>query len=131
MKKSLFILLITIMSSTFINTAQAHTEDHGKFVHTVFFWLKDPQNTEDRANFEKSLKKFLDSSKFIKTKHLGVPANTDRPIIDQTYSYCLMVSFNSKEEHDKYQEEDVHKVFIKESEKLWQKVLIYDSLSIL
>lgn len=131
MKKALLIILSFLFLNVFnINAGHAH-EVNGKFVHTVFFWLKNPDSKEDKASFESSLKKFLNSSVYIKTMHLGTPANTNRPIIDTTYSYCLNLTFNSKEDHDKYQEEEVHKVFIKESEMLWQKVLIYDSVNIL
>jgi hypothetical protein len=81
--------------------------------------------------FETSLKKFILNSKYIKTKHIGVPADTNRPIIDRSYTYCLSLTFNSKAEQEQYQEEAIHKVFIKESEMLWEKLLIYDSVSVL
>ncbi|ADY53142.1 Stress responsive alpha-beta barrel domain-containing protein [Pseudopedobacter saltans DSM 12145] len=114
-----------------MNSSIAEESPNGKFVHTVLFWLKNPDSKKDREAFEKSLTKFVNTSVFIKTKHLGVPASTDRPVIDKTYSYCLMVTFDSREMHDKYQEEVAHKVFISESEHLWKKVLIYDSENIL
>lgn len=131
MRKFLFI----IVAITFINTLNMKSSNaqnvNGKFVHTVFFWLKNPDSKEDQIKFETSLKKFLKSSAYIKSMHVGIPASTNRPIIDTSYSYCLNLTFNSKEDHDKYQEEEVHKVFIKESESLWKKVLIYDSENIL
>ena len=85
----------------------------------------------ERTKFETSLKKFINNSRYIKTKHIGVPADTNRPVIDNSYTYCLSLTFTSKAEQDKYQDEDIHKVFIKESEMLWEKVLVYDSVSIL
>ena len=101
------------------------------FKHMVFFWLKQPKDEVSRKSFETSLKKFLDSSEFIQTKHIGTPANTDRPVIDSSYTYCLMVDFLTKEDHDNYQIEPAHKLFIEESAFLWQKVIVYDSESIL
>ena len=106
-------------------------KSNGKFVHTVFFWLHHPESRKDRDDFEKSLIKFLNSSEYISTKHIGTPASTNRQVIDNTYTYCLMVTFESKGLHDKYQEEQVHKTFIAETEHLWKKVLIYDSENIL
>lgn len=97
------------------------------FLHTVYFWLKNPADPAERQSFETSLKKFINSSRFIKNSFIGVPAKTDRPVIDQSYTYCLSLTFENKAEQDKYQEEDVHMVFIKESERLWAKVLVYDS----
>lgn len=110
-------------------SAQESEVIKGDFIHSVYFWLKNPDSQADRAAFEKSLKKFINSSKVIISKHIGVPASTNREVIDNTYTYSLIVSFKNKEMHDKYQEEDVHKTFIGESQNLWKKVLIYDSIS--
>lgn len=100
------------------------------FVHVVLFWLKNPNNQEERDQFEASIGKFIKNSKHVKSMHLGSPASTSRPVIDSSYTYCLIVSFPTKDEHDKYQAEEKHKIFIKESENLWEKVLIYDSVNL-
>ncbi len=101
------------------------------FKHTVFFWLKEPNNLLHRQTFESSLKRFINNSEYIQTEHIGVPADTDRAVIDNSYTYCLSLGFSSKKNQDKYQDEPVHKVFIEESGDLWEKVLVYDSISIL
>lgn len=103
----------------------------GGFVHTVLFWLKNPNDEKDRATFEASIKKFVHQSGFATQIHVGVPASTNRPVIDASYTYCLTVTFPSKAEHDAYQVEPAHKTFIAESADLWKKVLIYDSVNIL
>ena len=126
MKKYLSVIILAITCLIGHETTAQKIENND-FVHMVFIWLKNPDNQEDRAKFEASLKKFIDNSQFVKTKYLGLPAATDRPVIDNTYTYCMILTFASKEEQDKYQAEDVHKTFIKESEHLWEKVLVYDS----
>lgn len=133
MKTTLILLTAILFMINPFSPAQSQDLNSGnkEFVHTVYFWLKNPTDQTERAMFEKSLKTFLNSSKFIKTKHLGVPADTNRPVIDRSYTYCLSLTFASKADQDKYQVEDVHLVFIKESEMLWKKVLVYDSESIL
>ncbi|MCF7569325.1 Dabb family protein [Sabulilitoribacter arenilitoris] len=100
------------------------------FKHTVFFWLKEPENQSNRKTFETSLKKFINTSTYIQSKHIGIPAETNREVIDSSYTYCLSLGFSSKENQDKYQEEPAHKVFIQESCQLWHKVVVYDSISI-
>jgi len=100
----------------------------GIFVHTVYFWLKNPDDQADRASFETSITKFINGSEYVQTKFLGTPAGTPREVVDNSYTYCLVATFNSKEEQDKYQEETVHKVFVKESEHLWNKVQVYDAI---
>ena len=64
----------------------------------------------------------------IKTQHIGSPADTDRAVIDNTYSYSLVLSFDSKKEHDIYQEHQFHKDFIANASELWTKVQVYDSV---
>lgn len=103
----------------------------GNFAHTVYFWLKNPENAQDRAAFEKSLKTFINQSPYITTKHIGIPAATNREVIDNTYTYSLLLTFKDKAEQDKYQDEAGHKQFIEESSYLWSKVIVYDSENLL
>jgi len=98
------------------------------FLHIVFFWLKEPGNQDARTKFETSLKTFIGQSAYVKSSHIGTPADTNRPVIDRSYSYCLVATFASKEDQDKYQDEPVHLKFIEESKDLWEKVVVYDSV---
>jgi len=91
--------------------------------------LKNPTNDNDRIEFENAMHKFLNSSVYAKNKHFGQPANTNRPVVDNSYTYCLKVTFDNLKEHDQYQIEPAHKLFISEASKLWERVLIYDSQS--
>ena len=102
-------------------------EIEGKCAHSVFFWLKDPKNENVRDRFKTSLEKFIENSQYVKSMHIGTPAQTNRPVIDNSYTYSLIVTFPSKEEHDEYQQEEVHQIFIEEAKELWEKVLVYDS----
>lgn len=98
------------------------------FVHHVYFWLKKPITRETRLKFENGLKKLV-TIETIVGKHLGTPAATDRGVIDSTYSYSLLLTFKSKEDQDIYQTHPTHLKFIDECEELWEKVLVYDSIS--
>lgn len=100
----------------------------GGFLHTVFFWLKDPKNAQQRKKFEKELRIFTDNTPGILSRHIGTPADTNRPVIDNTWTYSLVLSFRSEKEHDIYQEHPLHKTFIKNAGELWSKVLVYDSV---
>ena len=129
--KSLLLLMVIILIAVPGIMAQQAEETDGEFFHVVFFWLKNPENQADREQFEASLKKFIDNSEFILSRHIGTPAATDRPVIDNTWTYSLVLGFKDKEAQDKYQEEEVHKKFIEEAGDLWEKVLVYDSVRIL
>ncbi|MDA0196915.1 MAG: Dabb family protein [Bacteroidetes bacterium] len=99
----------------------------GNFYHVVYFWLKEPENQSDRKQFLASLNGFLDQVDEIKTRHVGSPAPTNRPVIDSSYTFSLILSFKNKNEQDIYQEHAAHKKFIADSKALWQKVQVYDS----
>lgn len=100
------------------------------FAHTVFFWLKRPQNMEDRAAFETSLKRFLQDSGYAKTHYIGTPPRATRDVVDDSFTYCLIVTFDSAEAQEKYQVEAPHQRFVAESSDLWTKVRVYDSQGI-
>ena len=100
----------------------------GDFIHMVFFWLKNPENQNDRQAFEKALEKFIATNPQVVSSHIGQPAATERPVIDNTYTYSLVVTFTDIETHDVYQADLTHVLFIEEAESLWKKVSVYDSL---
>lgn len=99
----------------------------GNFVHVVFFWLKK-ENEKTKKAFLTELRKFIDHADMINSQHIGTPADTDRPVIDNTYTFSLILSFDSKKEHDEYQEHQLHKDFIANASPLWEKVQVYDSV---
>jgi hypothetical protein len=72
------------------------------FVHTVFFWLANPESQSDqdalRAGLE-SLKGIND----ISVAYVGKPADTRRPVVDHTYDFSLTLVFADRAAHDAYQ----------------------------
>lgn len=131
MKERLLSSILILTAGFFISSCiEPNDNMQGTFTHSVYFWLKNPDNPEDRAAFEKSITRFINRSKYVKSRYLGTPANTPREVVDNSYTYCLIVSFDSKEDQDKYQSEPVHDQFKEESEHLWERVQIYDSLKV-
>lgn len=102
-------------------------ESEGSFMHVVFFWLVDDAK-ETHKKFMSELRQFIDKVDLIKTKHIGAPADTDREVIDSSWTYSLILSFDSKKEQDLYQEHQLHKDFIENASSLWKKVQVYDSV---
>ncbi|MHA7057359.1 Dabb family protein [Aquimarina sp. M1] len=126
--KTLFFLII--LGCIVISCNRDQQVFDKNFVHTVFIWLNDPNSEEDRKLFEESLQRFLRTSKYAKTSFVGTPADTDREVVDNSYTYALVVTFSSKEEQDLYQKEEAHLLFIKEASFLWNKVQVYDAIGL-
>jgi hypothetical protein len=95
------------------------------FVHSVYFWLKDGLSSEDLQHFKKELLS-LTKIETVRASYVGVPADTNRPVIDRSYSYGLVLVFDDKQGHDVYQEHEVHDRFRNECSVFWTRVLIYD-----
>ena len=128
MKKiSYTFLLLTFTIASNGQTENTMREFNANFAHTVYFWLANPDNQEDRIAFEASLQKFLDSSAYAKTKFIGTPPRASRDVVDGSFTYSLIATFESADAQQKYQDEAPHKLFIEESSHLWTKVIVYDS----
>ena len=97
----------------------------GTFVHCVFFWMKDDLTEEERASFEEGLSS-LTRLDMVQDGYVGTPAATDRPIIDRSYSYALVLIFEDVTAQDAYQQDPDHDVFRESSSHLWKEVKIYD-----
>ncbi|MDO6434378.1 Dabb family protein [Flavitalea sp. BT771] len=97
------------------------------FVHHVYFWLQHPERVEDRAALVAGLRK-LSKVGTIRQHHIGVPAATDRGVIDNSYSVSWMLIFDTPEDQDSYQVDPIHLQFVKECSPLWSKVVVYDSI---
>ena len=95
------------------------------FTHCVFFWLKEETTREDRVKFEEGLRSLTAIPSAFHAA-FGVPATTDRPVVERSYSYGLMVRFEDLAAHDAYQVGPVHKEFLKNCAVLWSRVQVYD-----
>lgn len=60
--------------------------------------------------------------------YIGVPAQTDRPVIERGYSNSLVLIFPDQTSHDAYQVDPVHDRFRAECGGFWTTVRIYDSV---
>ncbi|RAI98718.1 stress responsive alpha/beta barrel protein [Chitinophaga skermanii] len=100
-----------------------------KFVHVVNFYLKKGLSPEEIKDFEAGVSSLATIDE-IKVFNLGTPADTDRPVIDKSYSYCLLTVFENQEAHDRYQVHPTHLAFVERCSRHWDKVVIFDSVSI-
>jgi hypothetical protein len=97
------------------------------FVHAVYFWLRDDLSLEEKATFVQGVHS-LTGIETVQHGYVGVPADTDRPIIDRSYSYALVLVFPDREAHDRYQSHPTHDRFREHCSTFWSRVVIYDSV---
>jgi hypothetical protein len=100
-----------------------------KFIHHVYFWLKNTDSKEDKAKLIEGLKK-LSTVKTIKTFHIGQPADTNRDVIERTYAISWFTMFDNAADQQSYQVDPIHLKFVEECSHLWSKVIVYDSVDV-
>ena len=98
--------------------------------HHVFFWLKNPDSAEDLNKLIEGIQT-LSKIKTLRVFKVGLPANTPpRPVIDASYSISLLTSFDDVKAHNLYQDDPIHLKFVETYSNLWDKVVVYDSMTI-
>lgn len=97
------------------------------FVHHVFFWLENPGSEADRNKLQEGIRS-LQPIETIRKFHIGKPAGTDRPVIENGYDFSLLLIFDNLEDQNIYQEHPIHLKFVDEYAHLWSKVIVYDSV---
>lgn len=127
MRKIIYLAFVVVVFTTSCNQNTTMRTFDPAFAHTVYFWFKSPDNQEHRKTFETSLQNFLTNSKYAKTNFIGTPPRASREVVDGSFTYSLVVTFDSAEAQKKYQEEEAHLIFIEECKDFWEKVIVYDS----
>jgi len=96
-------------------------------IHIVVFWLKKDLKKEELSTFEKEISTLSNISS-VEQSFVGRPAmTTKRPVIDDTYDFCLTVILKDVVAHDEYQRDQLHLDFIQNCSHMWEKVKIYDA----
>ena len=97
------------------------------FIHAVYFWLRNDLTPAQVKQFDAGLRA-LRAIEVVREGYIGVPAATDRPVIERGYSRALVLVFPDERAHDAYQVHPVHDRFRTECSPLWTKVKIFDSV---
>ena len=95
-------------------------------VHSVYFWFKPDADPQVVAAFESGLKR-LTGIPDIGTAYFGRPEVTPkRAVVDDTYAWALVETFEDLAAHDRYQVHPIHQQFLEEFAASWQRVQVYD-----
>jgi len=109
------------------NTTPLRMKEKKTIAHQVYFWLKNPDSSEDRDKLIQGVKT-LRKIKSVKKLMVGIVAATEkRTVIDHTWGVSELVLFNDLAGEAAYQVDPIHLDFIKNYSNLWSKVVVYDS----
>ena len=96
------------------------------FVHHVYFWLKAPGDAQAREALIAGLRK-LAAAPDILWSHIGLPAESERGVVDDSYSVSWLVFLADKAAEDRYQVDPIHLKFVEDCSALWERVVVYDT----
>jgi hypothetical protein len=99
-------------------------------VHHVFFWLKNPGSKADRDKLIAGLKT-LKKIETVRGLHIGTVASTKkRDKVDASWDVSELIFFDNVEGEATYQDHPIHLEFVKNCGPLFEKVIVYDAISI-
>lgn len=107
------------------STAEGNSE---RIAHYVLFWLNtdlSEAEIEEFSNFFEELRTIPG----IKSLHYGRPAATNpRDVVDNSFTYNLLVYFDSMEEINVYETHPIHLAAVEKYSGYWNKVVVHDSI---
>lgn len=97
------------------------------FAHVVYFWLNHPDDPGDRTKFETALRELFQSSAYTRTHFIGTPPRATREVVDDSFTYAMIVTFESPAAQAAYQSEQAHLEFIDQTAHLIKRIVVYDA----
>ena len=108
---------------------KSYTDSKNNLIaHYVLFWLKESLSENEKKDFTQFFEE-LKKVPTIKSLHYGSPANTtQRDVVDNSFSYNLLVYFDNMEDLNVYETDPIHLEAIEKYSKYWTKVVVHDSI---
>jgi hypothetical protein len=95
-------------------------------IHSVYFWFKADAEPALVERFEGGLAR-LGTIPDVASAHFGRPESTPkRAVIDDSYSWALVETFEDLDAHDRYQAHPTHQEFVREFSDCWERVRVHD-----
>lgn len=122
-----FLFALTVPALAQQSSPEDVESTDGPFVHTVYFWLNNPDSEADHDKLLEGLRMIKDID-LIKEGYVGVPAPTSRGVIDNSYDFSITFIFENMEDEQAYQTHPTHLEFVENYAGLWEKVVVYDAV---
>ena len=94
-------------------------------VHSVYFYLKPDLSAEMRAGLEAGMRK-LAAIEHVRSLVVGTPVPSERAVVDGSYGYALIITFDDPAGQEAYQRHPDHIAFATTHAPCWTQVKVYD-----
>lgn len=95
------------------------------FIHTVYFWFKEGVTYGEIKAFAEASRSLANIEGVLKV-YDGTPAATDRPNLEKSYNYALVVLMKDLATHDAYQQDSTHLALLANYSAMFERVLVTD-----
>jgi hypothetical protein len=136
-KYSIFLVVAVagvLLGSTLVNQTQgqgrrdrkATARKPASFVHTVIFYLKKGAPETEADALIADAQKLLSRIPTVREIRAGRPADKATPITIKDYQVGLLVLFDDADGLQTYLDHPLHKEYVSNHEKSFEKVVVYD-----
>lgn len=127
--KTCFLMLMLTLMACQADVKYASDVDseftESPFIHTVYFWFKEGVTYGEIKAFAEASKSLANIEGVLKV-YDGTPAPTDRPNLEKSYDYALVVLMKDLVTHDAYQEDSIHLALLAKYSAMFKRVLVTD-----
>ncbi|HEY9117224.1 MAG TPA: Dabb family protein [Roseivirga sp.] len=123
MKKFVLLLSLVVFYACESSPQQLPAED--PLVHTAYFWFKEGVTDEQIEAFHKRSEE-LTKIPEVMALYTGKPADTNRPIVERSYDFAVVVHLKDLAAHDAYQQHPIHQKLLTDYSPLWERVMVTD-----
>lgn len=121
-------LMTSNLADALSQTSPGTAQEAGTIIHSVYFWLKPgltSSEEKDFLNFFKALRKVPG----VKSLTFGKPApTTKRDVTDNTFSYNLILTFDTLAEIQVYETHPDHLKAAERYSRYWERVQVRDTV---
>lgn len=97
-------------------------------LHNVYFSLTD-QSSEAMQSLIDDCTTYLSTQAGVLSFSCGVlESELDRPVNDRNFNVSLHILFATRADHDAYQTEEQHQIFIDRNKDNWANVRVFDTV---
>lgn len=97
-------------------------------LHNVYFSLKDASPKAVQSLID-DCTTYLSSQAGVVSFSCGVlESELDRPVNDRDFDVSLHILFETRADHDAYQTEEQHQIFIERNKDNWATVRVFDTV---
>jgi len=121
-----WILLLFLFVASLSHSAITKEHSSGAFNHVVLIWLKDPGNQQAIDQITTASQSFSAIPGVLAVK-VGRAANSDRPIVDDSFDVGIIISFPDKQTMEAYLMHPIHTRAVHDTIKpLVKRITVYD-----